>query len=95
VFDFSAVGLQGYGPTNEGNFKPPVDTLAILTEKFQALRSTVNNLRRPLLVSRQDNRVRWCSGTAGLQGNTAWGMVLQALQGADATNRQGKYEKKW
>jgi hypothetical protein len=28
VFDFSAVGLQGYGPTNEGNFKPPVDTLA-------------------------------------------------------------------
>jgi hypothetical protein len=39
VFDFSAVGLQGYGPTNEGNFEPAVDTLAILTEKFQGLRS--------------------------------------------------------
>jgi hypothetical protein len=56
VFDFSAVGLQGYGPTNEGNFEPAVDTLAILTEKFQGLRS--NSPQTAFAVLRQDNRAK-------------------------------------
>jgi hypothetical protein len=41
----SVLSVCKAGPTNEGNFEPAVDTLAILTEKFQALRSTVNNLQ--------------------------------------------------
>jgi hypothetical protein len=66
VFDFSAVGLQGYGPTNEGNFEPAVDTLAILTEKFQGLRSTVNSLQTAFAGIRgRTTGQRWCYRTAG------------------------------
>jgi hypothetical protein len=40
-------GPQGYGPTNEGNFKPTVDTLAILTEKAKALQTNFAGIGTP------------------------------------------------